>query len=72
MLLESDLCGGVVGGVGLLGVLSACRYARGPAVGLSHVARLAGRGQSHQWVLRGPVPERWVGLVVLLAGPHAT
>ena len=71
MLLESGLCGVVVGGIGLLGALYAFRHARSPLVGLSHAARLAGCGQSHQWVLRGPVPERWVGLVVLLAGSHA-
>ena len=72
VLLESDLRGGGMGGIGLLGALFAFRHARSPVVGLSHAARLAGRGQIHQWVLRGPVPERWVSLVVLLAGPHAT
>ena len=72
VFLEAGLRGVAVGGIGLLGALFAFRHARSPVVGLSHAARLAGRGQSHQWVLRGPVPERWVSLVVLLVGPHAT
>ena len=55
----------------LVGALFAFRHAFSPVVGLSHAARLAGRGQSHQWVLRGPVPDRQVGLVVLLVEPHA-